>query len=236
MKARKTARGVTNSSEPLSNIKEVAQTQVHRLNGSHQKSSIVLSVDTPSPRLPTALLKIPPTTISIPSGAHFRANMPYQGTNVTLITHQTWGAPPYVRLDNPSFSAQAPMYILPNLIALQSSNTISPLPNLVYNTSVVQPSLGELYFPTNTHNPEPHSSLAYHLQVRPVLEKFEIPKMSIFGLKSNPISHLVNYNIYMDPKTTSKDLKCRAFLAILKKQEKSGSHPLFSALSQASSN
>ncbi|KAL5976815.1 hypothetical protein ACLOJK_021149 [Asimina triloba] len=66
-------------------------------------SCLNLSVDISSNRSPPD----PPVTIPILGEAHFRINMPSYGTIVTLDTHQTWGAPPYVQLDNPSSPIRA---------------------------------------------------------------------------------------------------------------------------------
>ncbi|KAL5975758.1 hypothetical protein ACLOJK_020085 [Asimina triloba] len=70
-----------------------------------------LSVDTPSLCLQSLpfrhgseyrAYRIP---IPIHGGAHFMANVPYQGTIITPDNHQTWGTAPHIQLDDPSSSA-----------------------------------------------------------------------------------------------------------------------------------
>ncbi|KAL6004795.1 hypothetical protein ACLOJK_005351 [Asimina triloba] len=55
---------------------------------------------------------------------------------------------------------------------------------------------------------------------QPVLKKLNIPEILIFGLESDSMSHVINYNIHMDPKITSNGLKCQAFLATFDEQGK----------------
>ncbi|KAL5994654.1 hypothetical protein ACLOJK_024707 [Asimina triloba] len=65
-----------------------------------------------------------------------------------------------------------------------------------------------------------NNPLALHLQVQPILDGFQIPKMAIFGPTSDLTGHVVNYNIHMDFCITSEGLKCRAFPATLDEKGK----------------
>ncbi|KAL5986223.1 hypothetical protein ACLOJK_014556 [Asimina triloba] len=55
---------------------------------------------------------------------------------------------------------------------------------------------------------------------KPIPDKFEVPRMPIFGPTSDLTGHVVNYNIYMDLRTTSEGLNYKAFLATLGEQRK----------------
>ncbi|KAL5991059.1 hypothetical protein ACLOJK_011965 [Asimina triloba] len=125
---------------------------------------------------------------------------------------QTWGAPPYIQMDDPTPSP--PLYSLPNLVPPSITTALPPLPNLAFPVAS-QPALSELYFSSTVHVPVSNSPLAYHLQVQPVSDKFEIQEMPIFGLDFDPTDHVVNYNIYMELRTTFDGLKCKAFFATL---------------------
>ncbi|KAL5973371.1 hypothetical protein ACLOJK_030021 [Asimina triloba] len=57
-------------------------------------------------------LQIPSTTIFITSGAHYKSKVPYQGVTITLNTHQTWGTPPYIHLDDPTPPLRHPCHIV----------------------------------------------------------------------------------------------------------------------------
>ncbi|KAL5986932.1 hypothetical protein ACLOJK_015267 [Asimina triloba] len=88
-------------------------------------------------------------------------------------------------------------------------------PNLHHLQATSQPH------PSSTlRAPDGNNLLAFHLQMQPISNGFRIPEMAIFRPTLDPTGHVVNYNIHMDLRTTSKGLKCRAFLATLDKQGK----------------
>ncbi|KAL5977703.1 hypothetical protein ACLOJK_039231 [Asimina triloba] len=61
---------------------------------------------------------------------------------------------------------------------------------------------------------------SFHLQMQPIINKFEVLGMPVFGPTLDPTRHVVNYSMHMDLCTASKGLKCRAFPATLNEQEK----------------
>ncbi|KAL5993896.1 hypothetical protein ACLOJK_038253 [Asimina triloba] len=55
---------------------------------------------------------------------------------------------------------------------------------------------------------------------QPIPDRFQMPKMAVFGPSSDQTGYLVNYNIHMNLRTASKRLKCGSFRATLDEQGK----------------
>ncbi|KAL5989917.1 hypothetical protein ACLOJK_010812 [Asimina triloba] len=94
---------------------------------------------------------------------------------------------------------------------LTSSNLSNPSGESP-NNSVTQPH--PLPTPRASHVNNP---LALHLQVKPIPNRFQMPKVAIFEPASDSMGHAVNRDIHVDLHTAFEELICRAFLATLDK-------------------
>ncbi|KAL5980676.1 hypothetical protein ACLOJK_028585 [Asimina triloba] len=114
----------------------------------------------------------------------------------------------HARPDTTFVPSAASAGILSPMVAVALALDMAPIAHHPQATSQPHPS-------SASRVPDVNNPLALHLQMQPIPDEFRISEMAIFGPTSNPTGHVVNYNIYMDLRTTSEGLKCRAFLATL---------------------
>ncbi|KAL5992339.1 hypothetical protein ACLOJK_013255 [Asimina triloba] len=194
--------------------------------------SLVMSIDDPSGLL-TFLNK---SDIPLPSDPQREERIPPHNSVATRLLLVV-GAPPLEdrapsnSLDpsgeNPNglvtrakFHALSEMMksLLQQMIRVQPDATSIPsacVPSPLAATATSQPH------PSSTLKaPDENNPLALYLQMQPILDRFQIPKMTIFGPTSDPTGQVVNYNIRLDFRTASEGLKCRVFYVALDEQGK----------------
>ncbi|KAL6001498.1 hypothetical protein ACLOJK_007236, partial [Asimina triloba] len=106
------------------------------------------------------------------------------------------------------------------MVHVQPSTTSVPpaasadVPSLLAATALTPDMAPNTYHLQATSQPHPSSALrtsdgnsllAFHLQMQPIPNGFQISEMVIFGPASDPTGHVVNYNIHMDLHSTSKE-------------------------------